>query len=228
MAEPILKLTRGIPRTDREWMDVFSKLTKHIKVVGDQLVIEPDIQLPDESVSTSEIAPKAVTDSRLRDSQSCSVIGRSLNSAGSPTDIQAATNGHYLRRSGDVLSFGAIADSDIPASIARDTEVTAAVSAHEAAGDPHTQYATNAELTAHESAADPHSVYPLAAGAETISGAWAFSLPVVLPTYTVAGVPSAATYARGLIYVSNEAGGAVLAFSDGTDWRRVTDRAVIS
>lgn len=49
-----------------------------------------------------------------------------------------------------------------------------------------------------------------------------------LPTYTVSTVPTAATYARGLIYVSNEAGGAVPAFSDGSSWRRVTDRAVIS
>ena len=48
------------------------------------------------------------------------------------------------------------------------------------------------------------------------------------PTYTVVGVPAAATYPRGLIYVSNETGGAVLAFSDGTNWRRVTDRAVVS
>ena len=47
-------------------------------------------------------------------------------------------------------------------------------------------------------------------------------------TYTVVGAPSAATYPRGIIYVSNESGGAVLAFSDGTNWRRVTDRAVIS
>lgn len=49
-----------------------------------------------------------------------------------------------------------------------------------------------------------------------------------LPSYTVATLPSAATYVRGLIYVSNEAGGAVPAFSDGTNWRRVTDRAVVS
>lgn len=47
-------------------------------------------------------------------------------------------------------------------------------------------------------------------------------------SYTVAGVPSAASNARRIIYVSNESGGAVLAFSDGTSWRRVTDRAVIS
>ena len=49
-----------------------------------------------------------------------------------------------------------------------------------------------------------------------------------LKTYTVSGVPSAATYPRGTVYVSNESGGAVPAFSDGTNWRRVTDRAIIS
>lgn len=36
-------------------------------------------------------------------------------------------------------------DADLPAGLARDTEVTAAVSAHEAAGDPHPTYLTQAE-----------------------------------------------------------------------------------
>jgi hypothetical protein len=49
------------------------------------------------------------------------------------------------------------------------------------------------------------------------------------PSFTVATVPSAGTMGAGaMIYVSNEAGGAVIAFSDGTNWRRVTDRVVIS
>lgn len=44
-----------------------------------------------------------------------------------------------------------------------------------------------------------------------------------------ASLPSAATVGAGtLFHVTDEAGGAVLAFSDGTDWRRVTDRAVVS
>jgi hypothetical protein len=48
-------------------------------------------------------------------------------------------------------------------------------------------------------------------------------------SYTVATVPDAVeSLAGAIIYVSNEAGGAVIAFSDGTNWRRVTDRAVIS
>jgi hypothetical protein len=50
-----------------------------------------------------------------------------------------------------------------------------------------------------------------------------------LPSYTVAGVPDAAQSGAGaLIYVTDETGGAVPAFSDGSDWRRVTDRTVVS
>lgn len=47
-------------------------------------------------------------------------------------------------------------------------------------------------------------------------------------SYTVSTVPAAASYPRGVIYVSNETGGATLAFSDGTNWRRVQDRSVVS
>lgn len=53
-----------------------------------------------------------------------------------------------------------------------------------------------------------------------------FTAPPIAPVYTVGGLPSAATYQGGLVNVSNEAGGWTLAFSDGTNWRRVSDRAV--
>lgn len=51
--------------------------------------------------------------------------------------------------------------------------------------------------------------------------------------YTVANLPAASDFdplngGAALIYVSDEVGGAVLAFSDGTNWRRVTDRAVVA
>lgn len=48
-----------------------------------------------------------------------------------------------------------------------------------------------------------------------------------LRSYTVGTLPSAATAAQ-LIYVSDETGGAVPAFSDGTNWRRVTDRNIVA
>lgn len=81
---------------------------------------------------------------------------------------------------------------------------------------------------------------PLAVGTTgqvlTVSGSnvvWAapsgvFTLPPILPSYTVGTVPSAATYTRGLIYVSDETGGQTVAFSDGVNWRRVQDRNIIS
>lgn len=50
---------------------------------------------------------------------------------------------------------------------------------------------------------------------------------IQLPIYTVTTLPSAAQSGQ-FIYVSDEAGGAIPAFSDGTDWRRVSDRAVVS
>ena len=52
--------------------------------------------------------------------------------------------------------------------------------------------------------------------------------PTPLPGYTVATLPSAAALAQAMIYVSDESGGEVPAFSDGTDWRRVTDRVIVS
>lgn len=48
-----------------------------------------------------------------------------------------------------------------------------------------------------------------------------------LEEYTVAELPPASGRKRA-VYVSNEAGGAVIAFNDGVNWRRVTDRAVVS
>lgn len=47
-------------------------------------------------------------------------------------------------------------------------------------------------------------------------------------SYTVATLPDATEFEAHTIYVSDETGGATLAFSDGTNWRRVQDRAVVS
>lgn len=54
------------------------------------------------------------------------------------------------------------------------------------------------------------------------------SLTVQLTSYTVAGLPAAASNARVLVWVSNETGGATPAFSDGTNWRRIHDYTIVS
>jgi len=48
----------------------------------------------------------------------------------------------------------------------------------------------------------------------------------ILPSYTKTALPTGVT--GGMIYVTNDIGGAVPAFFDGTNWRRVIDRNVIS
>lgn len=52
--------------------------------------------------------------------------------------------------------------------------------------------------------------------------------PFQIQTFTVATLPDPVEWPAGLIYISDEAGGTVVAFSDGGAWRRVTDRAIVS
>ena len=53
---------------------------------------------------------------------------------------------------------------------------------------------------------------------------------ITVPTYTVATAPSASDAGAGtIVYVSDgAAGSAILAFSDGTDWKRSDTGATIS
>ncbi len=68
------------------------------------------------------------------------------------------------------------------------------------------------------------------AGMRASPGAAALTLggALKLAGYTVAELPSAASLGLGaIVMVRNEGGGAVPAFSDGVDWRRCTDRALV-
>lgn len=61
-----------------------------------------------------------------------------------------------------------------------------------------------------------------------IDGTKPMLAPLLLKSYTVATLPTASLWTGGIIYVTDETGGAQPAFSDGTNWRRFTDRAVVS
>lgn len=57
--------------------------------------------------------------------------------------------------------------------------------------------------------------------------------PLLLQGYSVNSLPDANEWGSSnefssLIYIHDETGGATLAFSDGTNWRRVQDRAIVS
>jgi molybdopterin converting factor small subunit len=52
--------------------------------------------------------------------------------------------------------------------------------------------------------------------------------PVKLKSYQKANVPPPAIHRGSIVFIPDESGGAALAFSDGANWRRVQDRAVVA
>lgn len=120
-------------------------------------------------------------------------------------DIQGASHtaagltiGHVLRASGAAsFSFAAIQDADLPATIARDSEVTAAVSAHEGAADPHTGYQKESEKGA-------------AGGYASLDGS------TLVP---VAQLPAATTAAKGVVELATDGESAANVAVQGNDAR---------
>ena len=54
------------------------------------------------------------------------------------------------------------------------------------------------------------------------------AVPLVFASYTLATLPAAASFTRGQIWVADMTGGAQFAYSDGTNWRRVSDGTIAS
>lgn len=52
--------------------------------------------------------------------------------------------------------------------------------------------------------------------------------PRPVPGYTVLSLPDASEHPQSLVFVSDEVGGETIAFSDGTNWRRLQDLAIVS
>lgn len=63
-------------------------------------------------------------------------------------------------------------------------------------------------------------------GDVTVSGTTTSTGQIVYPNHVVASLPTGIT--GGMIFVTDETGGAIPAFYDGTNWRRVTDRAIVA
>lgn len=68
----------------------------------------------------------------------------------------------------------------------------------------------------------------LGAGAAALATGINSAGPVVVGTFTVATLPSASTYARGIIWVSDASGGAKPCISDGTNWKIITLGSTVS
>ncbi|MFM7012463.1 MAG: hypothetical protein ACKO0Z_24570 [Betaproteobacteria bacterium] len=133
-----------VPTNLAEW-DRFFRATEVIPTAGtvDTDSIAPlavtATKIADDAVITRTIASNAVGNAELRDSTAASVIGRA-GAAGDPEDIASTTDGQLLVRRAGALGFGTLVDADIPATLARDSEVTSAISTHAGEADPHAVY----------------------------------------------------------------------------------------
>lgn len=170
---------KQIPRDLADWDRFF----REVPVEPDPgSVGEEEVQ--NSAITADKIALNAVPNNRLAEGPPCSVIGRAVNSSGNRSDIQIG-EAEFIVRRGNVLGSSLIVDADLPASIARDTEVSsgdaasvstaaAALAAHVAAADPHPGYTTAAELASaisvHEAAADPHTGYQKESEKDAASG----------------------------------------------------------
>lgn len=85
------------------------------------------------------------TYAKIQDGTANSVLGRAAGTNGVLADIVSGGDGQLLIQRSGALQFDTLADGDIPAGIARDSEVATAISDHEAASDPHPGYLTPAE-----------------------------------------------------------------------------------
>jgi len=83
--------------------------------------------------------------SKLAPIDAQSVVGNNFATPAVPAPIISETDNTFLVRRSDVLRFDGLVDADIPAEIARDTEVATAISDHEAAADPHPNYLLEAD-----------------------------------------------------------------------------------
>lgn len=104
-----IPIARGAGATGR----TYRVLVKDLVGGAFSVIDTPTINLTLDSTTlqlSAEVIDDSITNFKLRNSTSLSVIGRSANTVGDPADIAAATNGQVLRvnTAGTVLGFGPV------------------------------------------------------------------------------------------------------------------------
>lgn len=99
------------------------------------------------AVTAPKIAVDAVTETKLASGSVTSTKIADASVTTSKIAVADADGKVLIRRSGAMV-YDTLQDADIPATVARDSEVTTAIATHEAAPDPHTVYALEAAMLA--------------------------------------------------------------------------------
>lgn len=217
---------KDIPRNLVEW----GKFFRSVQVTPD-----------DGSVGSDQLQDGSVLLQKLQDITPDRLLGRDTAPAGTAQELTVSgglefTGGGIQRSAltGDVTAAASsnattIADNVVTYAKMQNVSATDRILGRQSvgAGDVEEITCTAAGRALLDDADATAQRSTLGLGTAATQNIGALTTPPGLPSYTVATVPSASP-AGQLIYVSNESGGAVVAFSDATNWRRVTDRAVVS
>lgn len=111
---PLAKGSQHYPTNQREW-DAWSR----------NVPVTPDPA----SVGTIELKDGQVTYSKFQTIAPVTIVGNLNATAQAPGPITAGADNRFLARRSGLLTFDVLADVDIPSTLARDTEVTAAITA---------------------------------------------------------------------------------------------------
>ncbi len=118
-----LRAPQKVPTTTADW----DRWAREVDVEPDDGTVTTE-KIVTEAVTEPKLASGAVSNRVLRDSAANSAMGRSASTPGDAGDMPIS-EGQFLGTRGGATGGYLLTDGDIPASIARDTEVAAAIAA---------------------------------------------------------------------------------------------------
>lgn len=122
---------------------------------------------------------------------------------------------YYLSTTAGAITSTAPSANAIPVGVAKSTTVLVILAGLAGAGDITVRGKANIATS-------------LGVGATPLATGITSAGPVVVGTFTLATLPAANTYARGIIWVSDATGGAKPCLSDGTNWKIITLGSTVS
>lgn len=139
---------------------------------------------------------------------------------------------YYLSGTAGAITATPVSANAVPIGVAKSTTVLVLLNSAALAGAATIRGAVNLASTLDVAGAIVGSstgrVTALGVGAAPLATGINSAGPVVIPSFTIATLPSASTYARGLIWISDQSGGATFAISNGTNWKILTLGATAS
>ena len=154
--------------------------------------------------------------------------GSQLTSLATFSIIVTAGQSNVVANTSGVLNFATGGGISIVTDAATGTVTFTNTSAASIFGSGGSMGTVTEAVTSSEDLGFIDEIYTTAYNLETVvDGGLVWPEQFRLPPYTVAGLPSA-SIAGCMVFVTDASGGSIPAFADGTNWRRVDDRTIVT